>query len=122
MKTIVWVKTQLPIIHCWPNAPKIVEFLKHPHRHLFHFKVGVFVVEDDREVEFLQFKAEVENCIFQCFLPQQGDRHCVVYNDSCEMMAKKVKSIIEIKGFKVAFIEVSEDNENGAIITEMLCA
>ena len=50
-------------IHKFPGAKDLpgVEFLQYPHRHMFHFYVTLQVRHDDREVEFILFKRELEN-------------------------------------------------------------
>ena len=54
-ETLIFVKFALPGIHCYPDAPDDVSYLRSPHRHLFHFKVGVPVNHANREIEFHQF-------------------------------------------------------------------
>ena len=56
----IWVTFRKEGIHKYPDAPKGVTFLKFPHRHIFHFKVKLEVFHDDREVEFILFKREIE--------------------------------------------------------------
>ena len=56
----IFVTFQKEGIHCYPDAPKGVEFLKHPHRHMFHFRVDIEVFHDDRDIEFILFKRELE--------------------------------------------------------------
>ena len=34
----IYVKFTKEGIHCYPDAPEDVEFLKNPHRHIFHFR------------------------------------------------------------------------------------
>ena len=57
-------------VHFFPGAdtnPKYatgewddVSFLGYPHRHMFHFYVTLGVEHNDRDVEFIQFKRELE--------------------------------------------------------------
>ena len=53
---MIWVTFRKEGIHKYPNAPKEVEFLKYPHRHIFKFKVQIEVYNDDRDIEFFIFK------------------------------------------------------------------
>lgn len=103
----IWVTFQKEGIHKYPDAPEGVEFLKYPHRHIFHFKVELEVFHDDRDVEFILFKRELENLFVNGTL--QLDYK------SCEMIADDLSSYIQnkYKGRDLK-ITVSEDNENGA--------
>lgn len=103
----IWVTFQKEGIHCYPDAPEGVEFLKHPHRHMFHFKVQIEVFHDDRDIEFILFKRELQNLYEENIL--QLDYK------SCEMMADDLAAYIQDKypGRELT-IDVSEDGENGA--------
>jgi hypothetical protein len=116
---MIWVKFEKEGIHCYPAAatdPNLatgdeydVSFLANPHRHIFHFRVWIGVEHSDRAIEFIQFKRWLENLYSQGTL--QLDYK------SCEMMAEDLYEQIAAKhpGREV-WIEVSEDNENGALI------
>ena len=62
-KTLIWVTFRKEGIHKYPAAlddPKLatgdeydVSFLGYPHRHIFHFKVGIEVFHNDRDIEFI---------------------------------------------------------------------
>ena len=54
----IFVQFRKEGIHCYPDAPAGVEFLKHPHRHMFHFKATVSVEHNDRDIEFILFKRD----------------------------------------------------------------
>ena len=106
-RKFIWVTFQKEGIHCYPDAPKGVEFLKHPHRHMFHFKVELEVFHDDRDVEFILFKRELEN------LYQEGTLK--LNHRSCEMMADDIADYILVNyPNRKLVITVSEDGENGA--------
>ena len=110
----IWVTFQKEGIHKYPAAledPKLkdVSFLGYPHRHMFHFKVMIEVFHDDRDIEFILFKRWLEG----------------LYNGtleldykSCEMMADDLAKTIQARypGRQLT-IEVSEDGENGCLIT-----
>jgi hypothetical protein len=115
----IWVTFQKEGIHCYPAAatdPALktgdeydVSFLGSPHRHIFHFRVWIDVVHNDRDIEFIQFKRWLEN------LFRQG----TVQLDykSCEMMADDLYiQIAQRYPDRAVWIEVSEDGENGALI------
>lgn len=115
----IWVTFRKEGIHCYPAAatdPSLatgdeydVSFLGTPHRHIFHFRVWIDVLHNDRDIEFIQFKRWLENLYKDGIL--QLD------HKSCEMMADDLYA--EIAGRypdRVVWIEVAEDGENGALI------
>jgi|TARA_R110002110_G_scaffold246703_4_gene463137 hypothetical protein len=107
-KKKIFVTWQKEGIHKYPNAPEGVEFLQHPHRHMFHFRVEIDVFHNDREIEFILFKRELES------LYQDG----ILELDykSCEMMSDDLADYIyENYSHRDFVITVSEDGENGAI-------
>ena len=115
----IWVTFRKEGIHCYPAAatdPALktgdeydVSFLGTPHRHIFHFRVWIDVLHNDRDIEFIQFKRWLEN------LYKDGILH--LDYKSCEMMADDLYA--EIAGLypdRAVWIEVAEDGENGALI------
>jgi len=120
MKSKIWVTFRREGIHKFPAAltdPKFktgdeydVSFLGYPHRHMFHFKIAIEVFHDDREIEFIQFKRWLENLY--------GKGVLELDYKSCEMMATDLyQQISEKYPKREVTIEVSEDGENGAVIT-----
>lgn len=78
---------------------------------MFHFKVTMEVYHDDREVEFIMFKHELEN-LYSSDVMQLDFR-------SCEMIADDIAFYLNHKYPERWYeIEVSEDGENGAILTK----
>ena len=115
INSFIWVTFQREGIHCYPAAltdPKLqsVSFLGYPHRHIFHFRVELEVFHDDRDVEFIMFKRELEQYI--------DGMMGFLNNKSCEMIANDLYSLyIKVKyPNRICVIEVSEDNENGCRI------
>ena len=111
-KKRIWVTFQKEGLHKWPDATNYpgVEFLANEHRHMFHFRVDLEVFHDDREVEFILFKRELEGLYTEGTL--QLDYK------SCEMMADDLAEQIKTKYPKrEIWIEVSEDGENGCFQT-----
>lgn len=110
-KDFIWVTFQKEGIHKYPAAledPKLagVQFLGYPHRHMFHFRVELEVKHDDRDVEFILFKRELEELY-------AGGTMKLDYK-SCEMMARELAGYIrENYPDRDIVIEVSEDGENG---------
>jgi|TARA_B110000263_G_C15091163_1_gene410876 hypothetical protein len=111
MKKFIKVSFQKEGIHKWPDAKDVpgVEFLQYPHRHIFHFYVTLEVMHDNREVEFILFKRELE---------KQYDVGTLQLDyQSCEMMAESLINYIEeYYPGRATQVEVYEDNENGAIV------
>ena len=110
MSKSIFVTYQREGIHKYPAAENMpgIEFLANPHRHMFHFKITLQVFHDDREVEFILFKRELE---------RQYDQGTLQLDyKSCEMMADDIASYImaHYPGRDLT-VEVSEDGENGAI-------
>ena len=118
----IWVTFNREGIHCYPAAltdPLLatgnrydVSFLGHPHRHIFHFRVGIDVFHNDRDIEFIQFKRWLE----QLYSSHQA----VLQLDykSCEMIADDLYvQIANRYPDRDVTIEVSEDGENGCSIT-----
>lgn len=96
-------------IHCYPDAPEGVEFLKHPHRHMFKFRVAITVSHNQREIEFILFKRELES-LYSAGTLQLDDK-------SCETIAEELIEYIDSKyPGRDGYVEVSEDGENGALV------
>ena len=91
-----------------------VSFLGYPHRHIFYFYVTLGVSHNDRDVEFIQFKRELER------LYDEVDSSTAVLKldyQSCEMIAESLINYIEEKyPNRAVRVEVYEDNENGGIL------
>jgi hypothetical protein len=115
----IFVTFQKEGIHCYPAAatdPQLatgdaydVSFLGSPHRHIFHFRVGIAVFHNDRDIEFIQFKRWLENLYKDAIL--------ALDYKSCEMIADDL--YVQIAGRypgRNVTIEVSEDGENGCVI------
>lgn len=105
----IYVTFEKEGIHRYPDAPAGVEFLKNPHRHIFHFRVDVQVTHNDRDIEFILFKRELESLYSEATLQ--------VDYKSCEMLAEDLINYISGKypGRSIS-VEVSEDGENGATL------
>jgi len=116
---MIWVTFRKEGIHCYPAAstdPKLntndeydVSFLAHPHRHIFHFRVAIQVLHNDRDIEFIQFKRWLESLYNQSILELDYK--------SCEMIADDLYTQIAVRypNRKIT-INVSEDGENGCEI------
>ena len=120
----IWVTFQQEGIHKYPAAlddPKLatgnwddVSFLGYPHRHIFHFRVSIDVFHNDRDIEFIQFQRWLK----RLYSGDGSSAVLVLDYKSCEMIADELYTHIAGKypGRDVV-ISVSEDNENGCIIS-----
>ena len=117
-KRMIWVTFTKEGTHKYPAAlddPSLatgdeydVSFLGYPHRHIFHFKVGITVTHNDRDIEFIQFKR---------WLVKLYEGELNVDYKSCEMMSDDLyEKIIDKYPGREVHIDVPEDGENGAHI------
>jgi hypothetical protein len=110
-KMTVFCSLQFDGIHAWYTCPiKEVDFLKVDHRHMFHVKAYKTVNHDDRDVEFIQLKHEIQEYIRETYWFQYKRTHYLGAK-SCEMLAIEL-----IEKFDLCKCEVNEDNENGSIV------
>ncbi len=116
---MIWVTFRKEGIHCYPaastdsrlntNDEYDVSFLAHPHRHIFHFRVAIDVLHNDRDIEFIQFKRWLESLYNQSILELDYK--------SCEMIADDLYDQIAVRyPARKVTIDVSEDGENGCSI------
>lgn len=118
-KRTIWVTFKREGIHRYPAAetdPNLktgdeydVSFLGHPHRHIFHFKVGIQVFHDDRDIEFIQFKRWVEN-LFNNGILELDHRSCEMISD---LLYEQIATRYPGRDIEIT---VAEDGENGATI------
>jgi hypothetical protein len=114
-KRTIFVTFQKEGIHCYPLAAAATEladvsFLGSPHRHIFHFRVDIEIFHSDRDIEFIQFKRWCESLY--------SEKALELDYKSCEMMADDLYRQIAIKyPDRDIQIEVSEDGENGCVIS-----
>lgn len=117
-KSFIFVTFQKEGIHKYPAAgtdPTLatgdwldVSFLAVPHRHIFHFRVEIEVNHNDRDIEFIQAKRQLERLF--------SDGTVELDYKSCEMIAEELHDeLVKLYGGDREYvIEVAEDGENGA--------
>ena len=113
MKTYVIVRLQIDGEHKFPAAKELfpeVAFLSDPHRHMFHIEAKKEVFHDDRDVEFIMFKRDIQDFFKQMYYESEKRTH-VFGAMSCEMIAKVVMNQFDCKS-----VTVWEDLENGATV------
>jgi dephospho-CoA kinase len=113
----VFVNLQMEALHAFFGAEnpefKEVEYLKYPHRHLFGFKVELEVTHDDRDVEFIMFKHQIQNMLRQRYYNEEIDMLDFT-GKSCEMLAKEIIEYCLELCLLPKEVWVNEDGENGA--------
>ena len=105
MKISVFATTQFEGFHRWPAAPDAVGYLRDLHRHIFHVRAEKPVLHNDREVEFITLKQELN---VEIDIAQRSND---VSTWSCEQWAVHLLEQLDLSR-----CEVSEDAENGAIV------
>jgi 6-pyruvoyl-tetrahydropterin synthase len=113
MKTYIYVKAQFAALHQWKQAPNRVNFLRHPHRHIFYVKAKLETIED-REQEFFLVQEELKSIVYD-MLEYNPSYAVPTLNRSCEMTAKQIFMEMQKIGYNIVEVDVSEDDENGAI-------
>lgn len=113
MNKFIFVKNQFEGFHRYKDAPDEVSFLRNLHRHIFYVKVTIQVFHNERELEFFIIKRNIEKFI---------DENNFFDNASCEYIAERIYNFIYdvYKNNRKICVEVSEDNENGAIVGDLL--
>lgn len=114
LSTEVYCSLQVEATHCWPDCPfDAVDYLRDPHRHVFHIKAYAQVYHDDRDIEFIMLKHKIATYFKNKYF-NEAKQLCVFGAMSCEMIAREL-----VYAFNLTRCEVSEDNENGGIVTRL---
>ena len=110
MKTNIIINTSFPAIHAWPDCSiEEVSFLLFPHRHIFHVVIKIPVSHDNREVEFIKAKMDLDAFIDEMLKNQNLGKM------SCEMIINYLFTKCHFyTPTPPSYICVMEDNENGA--------
>lgn len=110
-ETEVWCNVQVEATHNWPGCPfDEVSYLRDLHRHVFHIKAYKKVTHSDRDQEFIMLKHQIADYLHFVYFDEK-QKLCVLNAMSCEMLAEEL-----IMQFDLSRCEVSEDNENGAVV------
>lgn len=105
VKTNIIINTQFPALHCWPGCDiHGMEYLRNPHRHVFYVRLKMEVMHDDRDVEFINFKKQVDKELQEKYYNKD------LGHTSCEMLCDAFLG----KWNRVSYVRVMEDNENGS--------
>lgn len=104
-KTTIMVTHRQVGFHFWSAAPPEVEYLRHPHRHLFLLIVCLEVGHEDRHYEFHTVQNQVRNTYAE--VHDFGAR-------SCETIARELGEHLSSLGMPPEWVECWEDEENGS--------
>lgn len=105
------VNLQVEGIHHWATCNiSEVNYLASVHRHIFHVRALKVVSHNDREVEFIEFKHNLEDYLVGRYY-DEGRRLLDFGSLSCEDIAEEL-----VNQFELAQCVVLEDGENGAIV------
>ena len=107
-RTVVFCSFEFEAFHQWVAAPDLVAFLRSPHRHMFHVRAEMAVQHNDRDIEFITLRGELVRAVKAKLV----DAKAVVGTWSCEQWAQWM-----VDTFALNRVEVSEDGENGAVVT-----
>ncbi len=90
MKTKIIVTLQVEGAHFWPGCDiDEVDFLRHPHRHMFYVRAEKKVSHDDRDIEIIQFKRKIREYLYNKYYnPTLG--YVGFGPKSCEMLATEI--------------------------------
>lgn len=106
--TRIHVAWTAPGFHNWPDAPEHRSYLGVRHRHLFHFRIDLDVMHDERDIEFHDLLD----------IGRKSTPHDMEWGAmSCEAIARTLLAIVEhhVPG-RHASVTVSEDGECGATV------
>ena len=106
---LIIVRGQYEFIHRYIGAPQELMYLRNQHRHMFNYEVELEVFHDDRELEFIMVKHDIDD-----YLARRNENW--EEKTSCEQMAKCIGLYLQTKyGFERSMsVSVFGDNENGA--------
>ena len=116
MKRQIIITTQFEALHNWPGARGHVQYdyLADPHRHIFKVKLAKTVHGDDRDIEFIELKRDVNFFIANEY-GSSANKVTNIGHQSCEMIAERL-----LNAFAADWVEVFEDGENGARVETTL--
>ena len=102
------MRTSFEGFHRYPDAPQEVAFLRGLHRHQFVVRIWVEQFNNDRDVEYISLLRWVNARIAETRFPEEA---------SCEAMAQELgRRVAERHPDREIRVEVSEDDENGALV------
>lgn len=107
MKKTVIISVVVEGFHHYPNAPQVVGFLEHNHRHSFIIKAGFEVEDLNREKEIFIERDNIKEYLHESF-----GSPCQFGAMSCEMIASEILDFSKDDG--MIWCEVWEETTGGA--------
>lgn len=107
MNVYVITVNEIEGFHHYPDAPIVVSFLRHSHRHIFHIECKFKVSHDNREIEIFMQQYKIEK-----YLSGIYGNPCRFGSMSCEMIAKELMN--EFSDMEEC--KVTEDGKGGAAV------
>lgn len=114
-KTEIIVTLDIPGLHCYPDAPDAVAFLRNEHRHLFKIKVHCSVTHANRDLEFFIVRSELWRYFSNRYFTTSVPPLIKFGQQSCEMIAFALQNDLK-DVLPITRVEVWEDGENGAVV------
>lgn len=111
-RTVIVSKVVVAGFHNWPDAPEAYRYLSYPHRHQFVIRAALPVEGENRQVEFIGFGQQLLAYIWAH--TDARFNHVDFGARSCEMIAREL-----VEAFKLDWCSVYEDDENGAIVSQV---
>lgn len=105
IQTEVFCTLRFTALHRWKEPILGKEYLKDFHRHEFHVKAWKTVSHFDRDIEFIKLKEDITQFVREAYENKETE-------ESCESIAN-----VLLLAFGLSRCEVSEDGENGALVT-----
>jgi len=112
VRATIFVTIRQAGFHFWPDAPETVGYLRDSHRHVFTVRAAVHVVHDDRDVEYMMFQREMRQAVYSLSAPVEDGLD--FGSCSCEHLARGVLKLLRGLQPRTRWVEVWEDDENGA--------
>lgn len=112
LNRFIYITTQKEFIHQYKDAPEEVYYLRYPHRHMLYVKVQIEVFNNDRELEFIMIKHNIDSYL-DTILNETTNRSCETIGN---LLIEFIRSTYCDKTERHIKVDVSEDNENGAIL------
>lgn len=109
MSLYVVCTIQMEGLHCWPEAPGKVAYLRQLHRHVFVITMEFPVLDSNREIEIITRQSEIQHYLLERYSDDNG--MCCFGRMSCEDIAGEL-----LEKFSAASCTVLEDGFGGAKI------
>jgi hypothetical protein len=111
MTVMVETYNEIPGLHCWPEAPDKVRFLRNKHRHIFCIRCFFEVTHKNRELELYITQNTIEQYFYNKYVQSE---HCIDFGTmSCEMIAADL-----VNSLHCSSCEVLEDGKGGARVRQ----